>query len=152
MAVCGVDCVQWSYMLAPQLTGKAQKTFAAIEDDQISNYEGLKAAILKRYDMNKKAYRQQLCSVTKRNDKTHQELATRVLELTHKWLQECKTVGEVLEAAATEQLLISMAEDVRVWYGSANPRPSQRQETSPMITFRHGRASGRVWPGRRNSQ
>lgn len=71
MAVCGVDRARWSYMLAPQLTGKAQKAFAAMGDDQIGNYDDLKAAILKRYDINEESYRQRLRSVTKRNDEMH---------------------------------------------------------------------------------
>ena len=37
MAVFGVDRGRWSYMLAPQFTGKSQKAFAAMGDDMISN-------------------------------------------------------------------------------------------------------------------
>ena len=124
MAVFEVDRARWSYMLAPQLTGKAQKAFAAMDDDQTGDYDVLKAAILKRYGINEEAYRQRLRGITKRSDETHRELATRVLELTRKWLQEHKTVGEVVEAVATEQLLISMSEDVRVWVRERKPKTS----------------------------
>ena len=48
MAVSGVARSQWAYMLAPQLTGKAQKAFAALEEPQACDYDALKAAILKR--------------------------------------------------------------------------------------------------------
>ena len=60
MAVFEVERGQWSYMLAPQLTGKAQKAFAALEDGAAGDYDALKAAILKRYGINEEAYRQRL--------------------------------------------------------------------------------------------
>ena len=44
-------------MLAFQLTGRAQKAFAAMGEDQ------LKAAILKRYNVNEEAYWQRLRGV-----------------------------------------------------------------------------------------
>ena len=37
---------QWTYYLAPQLTGKAQQAFAAIPKEESSTYDGVKAAIL----------------------------------------------------------------------------------------------------------
>ena len=55
MAVFEVERGQWSYMLAPQLTGKAQKAFAALEDGAAGDYDALKAAILKRYGINEES-------------------------------------------------------------------------------------------------
>ena len=72
MAVFSVDCWWWSYMLAPQLTGKAQKAFTPMGDDLIGDYGALKAAILKWYGINEEAYRQRLCAVQKSSDESHQ--------------------------------------------------------------------------------
>ena len=38
MAMFGVERTRWAYMLAPQLTGRAQKAFAAMGEDQAGNY------------------------------------------------------------------------------------------------------------------
>ena len=51
-AVLIVERGRWSYMLMPQLTGKAQKAFTAMGDDVIGNYVALNAAILKWYVVN----------------------------------------------------------------------------------------------------
>lgn len=79
---------QWAYKLAPQLTGKA---FGA------GMYTDVKAAILQRYNINK--------PIQPKEDKTHQELAVRVQDLTGKFAKDCKKVEDVLELIATEQLL-----------------------------------------------
>ena len=51
----------WSYMLAPQLTGRAQKVFAAMETKQLGNYNALKDDILTRCNINEEAYDNRLC-------------------------------------------------------------------------------------------
>ena len=47
---------QWSYHLAPQLTGKAQLAFAALSSTEAKDYDAIKAAILARYDVNEETY------------------------------------------------------------------------------------------------
>lgn len=53
----GVGKNRWSYRLAPNLTGKAQQAFAALPEASAGDYDQLKAAILKRYDVNQETYR-----------------------------------------------------------------------------------------------
>ena len=43
------DPAQWASLLAPFLSGTAQKAYQDLTDDQASNYEGLKKEILRRY-------------------------------------------------------------------------------------------------------
>ena len=113
---------RWSYMLAPQLTGRAQKAFAAMEAERSGDYDALKDAILTRYDINEEAYRQRFRAVSKKGEETHRELATRVMELAQKWTRECTTKQEVLEVVATEQLLNTLSEEIRVWVRERKPK------------------------------
>ena len=48
---------QWPYKLAPQLTGKAQQAFAALSPDEAKSYSVVKAAVLRRYNINEETYR-----------------------------------------------------------------------------------------------
>ena len=41
----------WSFRLAPQLTGKAQKAFAAMDKADTCDYTKVRSAILTRYDI-----------------------------------------------------------------------------------------------------
>ena len=43
------------------------------------------------------------------------------MELAQKWTRECTTKQEVLEVVATEQLLNTMSEEVRVWVRERKP-------------------------------
>ena len=47
---------RWSFKLAPQLIGKAQQAYAALPPDDSRDYDKLKDAILRRYDINEESY------------------------------------------------------------------------------------------------
>ena len=53
---CGVTKAKWIFKLAPQLTGKAQQAYAALPKDQALNYDSVKVAILRRYDITEETY------------------------------------------------------------------------------------------------
>lgn len=113
---------QWVYKLAPQLTGKAQQAFAAMETAGAGNYTEVKAAILQRYNINEETYRQRLRSIRPKEEETHQELAVRVQDLTRKWAKDCKKVEDVLELIATEQLLEALPTNIRIWVRERKPK------------------------------
>lgn len=69
-----MDGPRWTYTLAPQLTGKAQEAYAALSID----YNTLKTAILRRFNINEETYRRQFRSATPR------ELITRLRDLVKK--------------------------------------------------------------------
>ena len=52
MRVYGVKEDRWAFKLAPQLTGRAQQAYAALNVDDAAQYKQVKAAILRRYDIN----------------------------------------------------------------------------------------------------
>lgn len=110
----------WLFMLAPQLTGRAQRAFAAMEAERSGDYDALKDTILARYNINNEAYRQRFRAFTKKEE-TYCELATHVMDLAQKWTKGCTTKEEVLEAVDTEQLLNTMPEDVQVWVHECKP-------------------------------
>ena len=52
MTAYEIDKSRWAFILAPQLTGKAQKEYMTLANDEASSYFNIKQAILKRYDIN----------------------------------------------------------------------------------------------------
>ena len=96
MGVFGIEQNRWASKLAPQLTGKAQKTFAAMRNAEASDYDQLKKAILKCYNISGETCRQRL----RMSDESNQEMVSRVMELVQKWmadLQQCKRYWRWLE-------------------------------------------------------
>ena len=49
---------RWAVKIAPQLTGKAQQAYAAMKAEDAGNYQLVKEAILRRYDISEQTYRQ----------------------------------------------------------------------------------------------
>ena len=45
-----MDRARWVFKLAPQLTGKAQQAYAAMSAESSTDYEAVKAVILRRYN------------------------------------------------------------------------------------------------------
>ena len=56
MNVYEVPQNRWAYKLAPQLTGQAQQEYAAMPSEEAGNYELVKAAILRRYNISEETY------------------------------------------------------------------------------------------------
>ena len=103
---------QWSLYLALQLTGRAQQAYAALDGDEAADYETVKTAILRRFAINSDTYRQRLRAAKLGKDETANELRTRLLHYTTKWLDKATLKDEVLDALVLEQLYTSLPSEV----------------------------------------
>ena len=113
---------RWAFQLAPQLTGKAQQAYAAMPQSSAGKYADVKAAILRRYDINEETYHQRFRGVARKENETYRELAVRVVDLLTKWMKEYMgDVQRVLEQVAIEQLLSTLPRDVHIWVRERKP-------------------------------
>ena len=65
----------WVLLLQSVLAGKAQEIYGSLSVEQSSNYEHVKEAILKAYELVPEAYRQKFRNYLKYDSKTHVEFA-----------------------------------------------------------------------------
>ncbi len=112
---------RWVYMLAPHLTGQAQKAYAAMPTEEAADYGKVKKTILIRYDITKESYRHRFQTATRKTGESSRELATRLNDLASKWLQECKTVDEVRDLIVMEQVIDMLPLEVRVFVRERQP-------------------------------
>jgi len=105
---------RWAFKLAPQLVGKAQQAYAAMNPEDAKDYTKLKQAILRRYDINEESYRQRFRSTTRKQGETNRELAARLDDIAEKWMQGCETKEELKDLVVLEQLVNTLPDDVRV--------------------------------------
>ena len=75
---------RWTFKLAPQLSGKAQQAYAAMDADKSNDYDKLKEAILLRYDIDQESYRQRFRATKRKDGETNRELTTRLQDLVEK--------------------------------------------------------------------
>ena len=118
MAAFEVQKERWVFKLAPQLTGKAQQAYAAMPAEDACDYNLLKAAILRRYNINEETYRLCFRAATRKPE----EMATRIMDLLQKWMRECTSMEEVLKVVAVEQMLNSLPVEARVWVCERKPK------------------------------
>ncbi len=119
---------QWALRLAPLLTGKAQLAYAALTLDDSSNYELVKQAILKRYDITEEAYRRRFRAIMKKTDESYQEFRSSLEDLGQKWVTSagCNTVEALREVLVREQFINQLPEETRVWVLEHKPDTSLR--------------------------
>ena len=72
---------RWAIQLVPQLSGKAQQAYASLSAEAAANYQEVKKAILRRYDVCEETYRQRFCSARKKEQETYTGLANRLGDL-----------------------------------------------------------------------
>ena len=70
---------RWAVKLAPQLTGKAQLAYAAMSTEQAGDYEALKEAILRQYDISEETYRQRFRAAVKKEDEVVRRLSGQII-------------------------------------------------------------------------
>ena len=115
---------RWAFKLASQLVGKAQQAYAAMSAEDASDYDKLKKAILRRYDINEESYRQRFRSATKKQGETNRELVARLVDLAEKWMQGCTSIAEVTDVVVLEQVTNTLPGDVRVFVKERKPKTS----------------------------
>ena len=84
----------WVLLLQSVLVGKAQEIYGSLSVEQSSNYEHVKEAILKAYELVPEAYRQKFRNYLKYDSKTHVEFAREKENLFNRWChsKEAKTL------------------------------------------------------------
>ena len=75
----------WVLLLQSVLVGKAQEIYGSLSVEQSSNYEHVKEAILKAYELVPEAYRQKFRNYLKYDSKTHVEFAREKENLFNRW-------------------------------------------------------------------
>ena len=63
--------------MTPQLIGKAQQAYAAMDAVEAGNYDELKAAVLRRYGINEESYRQRFRKAHKQQEESNKEFGIR---------------------------------------------------------------------------
>ena len=118
----GIEKERWAYLLAPQLTGKAQQAFAALPTEVSGDYDEVKAAILRRYNITEEAYRQRFRGVARKEGGSYRELGVRAMDLLNRWMQKYSgDPKQVLEQIAIEQLLSTLPRDIQIWVRERKP-------------------------------
>ncbi|PIK52038.1 putative retrotransposon [Apostichopus japonicus] len=83
----------WTLLLQSSFVGKAREVYSALPMEKSENYDEVKQAILKAYELVPEAYRQKFRGARKNDNQTHVEFARIKEQMFDRWLHS-KDVGE----------------------------------------------------------
>ena len=97
----------WPRLLEPYLTGKAQKAFYALKEEDKKDFQKIVDIILRHYQLTSEAYRVKFRSATKEHQETFEEFATRLELYFKRWLKPSNETAATADIKRIfEQLLI----------------------------------------------
>ena len=109
----------WATQLAGRLTGKAMAAYAALDTASAGDYEELKQAILRRYDVNEETHRIRFRQDKKRADEPMREWIQREADHFDKWAKDQKMSHR--DMIITEQILLGVSDDLTIWLRERRP-------------------------------
>ena len=124
MAAHEVDKDKWAFKLAPNLSGKAQLAYAAMNSDDARDYEQVKETILLRYNINTETYRQRFRTTRQQDDWSYRDLIVRLQDLSREWTKDKISAEEIVDLMVTEQFLTTRPQELRVWVTDRKPKTS----------------------------
>ena len=88
------------------------------------NYQLVKEAILRHYDISEQTPRQQFRDAVMKKDETLSKFNVHLTDLFLKWIKGCKTVEQLRDLMILEQLVNALQTEVRMWVTERKPMTS----------------------------
>ena len=87
----GWDREEWAVSLSALLTGKALDVYSRLSDDDATNYDRLKAALLKRYNLTEQGYREKFRKCRPEKEESPEQYIFRMQTYLEKWIELSKS-------------------------------------------------------------
>ena len=107
----------WSMLLQTVLTGKAQRAYATLPTENCANYDLVKAAVLKSFELVPEAYRQKFRTQRKTENQSYVEFLREKENALDKWCDSKRIDGDaekLRQLILAEEFLNCVPEEVRV--------------------------------------
>ena len=107
----------WSMLLQTVLTGKAQRAYATLPTENCADYDLVKAAVLKSFELVPEAYRQKFRTLRKTENQSYVEFLREKENALDKWCDSRRIDGDaekLRQLILAEEFLNCVPEEVRV--------------------------------------
>ncbi|XP_026065997.1 uncharacterized protein LOC113048415 isoform X2 [Carassius auratus] len=153
-AACCWPKADWAFRLIPLLTGKARAAYVLMDIDDSLDYDCVKSAILRKYDISSETYRQRFRSLEVESSESPNELYARLKELYGKWIRpKGKTIEEIGEIIILEQYLRMLSPELQVWIRERGPdTAAEAASLADVFVAARGRNQSWSWRGGRDSR
>lgn len=114
---------QWPARVVPSLAGKALEAYARMNEEDSKDYDKIKKAILKKYELTSDSYRDKFRATVQRHDENFREYRDRVENLLQHWCDsaEINDFNSLFNLVLREQLIQSSSKELQVWLKENTP-------------------------------
>ena len=101
----------WAVSLSVLLTGKALDVYSRLSDEAATNYDQLKAALLRRYNLTEEGYRKKFRNCRPEENETAEQYIFRIKTYLEKWIENSnvdQTFEGLKEIIVKEQFIRSL--------------------------------------------
>jgi len=109
---------EWAVSLSALLTGKALEVYSRLSEEDSSNYERLKTALLKRYDLTEEGYHKKFRSSKPEFGESPEQFIYRIRTYLERWIEmsKCeKTYESVCNTFVKEQFINSCPKQLSIF-------------------------------------
>ena len=128
----------WAARLSPLLHGKARKAFLMMENEEISDYHLVKAALLREFQRTAEHYRREFREIRKKSDENFLQFLKRIKENFGLWLKladvDPEDPKELRDLFLKEQLLSTLSADLAYYVREKKP---DTVEDAAKLAFDH---------------
>lgn len=100
------------------LSGKALEAYSRLSDEESDNYDAIKTAILKRYELTSEAYRDKFRKCRQFSDELFKDFVVRAERFFHHWCDR-ENIGSdyelLFDLILREQVIGSCSNDLQLW-------------------------------------
>ena len=106
----------WGTILSALLTGTAPETYTRLPIDDAENYDRVKTALLKQYNLTQEGFRAKFRDSRPRLDESPSQFATRISGYLDRWMEtaEVKTLKALRDLIIREQFITTCPKDLAV--------------------------------------
>uniref|UniRef100_A0AAR2J536 SCAN box domain-containing protein n=1 Tax=Pygocentrus nattereri TaxID=42514 RepID=A0AAR2J536_PYGNA len=138
----------WALHLIPLLEGKARAAYVAMDAEDACDYQKVKSAVLRKYEINKETYRQRFRDCAVRANETPRELYTRLKGLYEKWMTPREITKEQIgDTIIMEQDLKMVNPELHSWLIERSPISTDQAVTLAEAYIAARQAEGKFWLG-----
>ena len=143
----------WSMLLQTVLTGKAQRAYATLPTENCVDYDLVKAAVLKSFELVPEAYRQRFRTQRKKENQSYVEFLREKENALEKWCDSKRIDGDVeklRQLIFAEEFLNCVPEEVRVYLSERKTDVSYEMAAlADEYTLTHRKTKEKTYTGSR---
>ena len=116
-----VEEEQWTAHFRALLTGEAAAAYRTVPREKTTDYSIVRTAILARFGLDTRVYRQRWWTAERRQNDTGTRFANRLWDLAGRYADGCVTLDDIKHAFTIERFLRSLPSHVEFWVRDKQP-------------------------------